>query len=90
MSDDDQVREKRLGEERVTAGDSDSTGKVLGAAVQPCVPHLSDMVFEFAKLAGVNAPRVEAIAQGEEATRGEIEALGHGFVEWIREVTKKG
>jgi len=89
MSVDDQVREKRLGEERVTAGDSDSIGKAIDAPVQACDPHLSDMVFEFAKLAGVNASRVGAIAQGEEATRGEIEALGHGFVEWIREVMKK-
>ena len=90
MGDDDKVREKRLGQERVTAGDRDSTGKALEAPAQACDPHLSDMVFEFAKLAGVNASRVEAIAQGEEATRVEIEALGQGFVEWIREVTKKG
>ena len=89
MSDDDKVREKRLGEERVS-GHSDSSGKAVEAPMQACDPTLSDVVFEFAKLAGVNASRVEAIARGEEATGGEIEDLGHGFVEWIREITKKG
>jgi hypothetical protein len=52
--------------------------------------HLSDVVIEFAKLAGVSASRVEAIARGEETTRSELDGLGQGFVTWIREVAKKG
>jgi type II secretory pathway component PulM len=68
--------------------DSDASG--MAAAAQSHDAHLSDVVIEFAKLAGVSASRVEAIACGEETTRGELESLGEGFVTWIREVARRG
>lgn len=69
--------------------DSDASGMAAAALTQSHDAHLSDMVIQFAKLAGVSASRVEAIARGEEATKGELDTLGQGFVTWIREVAKR-
>jgi hypothetical protein len=70
--------------------DSDASGMAAAALTQSHAGHLSDVVIEFANLAGVSASRVEAIARGEETTRGELDALGEGFVTWIREVASRG
>ncbi len=70
--------------------DSDASGMAAAAFAQSHDAHLSDVVIEFAKLAGVSASRVEAIACGEETTRGELESLGEGFITWIREVARRG
>jgi hypothetical protein len=70
--------------------DSDASGMAAATLTLSRDVHLSDTVIEFAKLAGVSASRVEAIASGEETTRGELDGLGQGFITWIREVAKRG
>ncbi len=70
--------------------DSDASGMSAAALAQSHDAHLSDVVIQFAKLAGVSAPRIEAIARGEETTRDELDCLGEGFVTWVREVAKRG
>jgi|GEM_PF-4335608 len=70
--------------------DSDASGMAAATLTHSQDAQLSDVVIQFAQLAGVSASRVEAIARGEETTRGELDALGEGFVTWIREVAKRG
>ena len=100
MSVDDDVREQRLGQERVAAGDSDVSGDwresfthsrdqgltdTAAAALGDMVAALlGDMVTQFENLGGLNADRVEAILSGEEATNGELEELGYACVELMR------
>ena len=94
MSNDDKVREDRLGEDgtfRAVGRDATDKG-VVAPARQVSDLRLNDevraylrgMVAELEEFGGISVDRVKAIAYGAEATNDELEELGYVFVELLQ------
>jgi len=89
---DDEVRESRLGEDRLIAAYGDATDKPV-AATAPEVSdlrlndevraYLRGLVSELEKFGGIGVERVKAVAYGAEPTNGELEELGYVFVQLL-------